>query len=85
MLRKQFHYIRHSPYSPQTPQGRLGSTFFRQNMTVKGQQKYIYGRDVIEHHSLEPGEYVVIPSTMNPYMSADFVLTVYSKAETKIR
>lgn len=37
-----------------------------------------------EYHNLQPGEYVVIPSTMKPYMSGDFVLTVYSKAETKV-
>ncbi|KAM9348877.1 calpain-1 catalytic subunit-like [Symphorus nematophorus] len=69
---------------PGTPQGRLRSDFFRKNMPMKPQQQYTYERDLIEHHSLQPGEYVIIPSTIKPYMSAEFVLTVYSKAETKI-
>lgn len=36
-------------------------------------------------YSLEPGEYVVVPSTMRAYMNADFVLTVYSKFDTETR
>lgn len=52
---------------------------------MKKSQAYTYERDLIEQHSLQPGEYVIVPSTMKPYQSADFVLTVYSKAETKIR
>ncbi|KAI3373203.1 hypothetical protein L3Q82_006519 [Scortum barcoo] len=40
--------------------------------------------DLTEQHSLQPGEYMIVPSTMKPYMSAEFVLTVYSKTETKI-
>ena len=60
-------------------------SFFRTNPTVKDGQRYSYDRNVTEFHSLEPGEYVVIPSTMKPHMSSDFVLTVYSKADTKIK
>lgn len=71
--------------SHQTPEGRLRSLFFRRNQPIKGNQDYSFKRDLIEYHSLEPGQYVVIPSTMQPYMSADFVLTVYCKAEAKIR
>lgn len=63
----------------------MKSLFFKKNKPVKTNQSYAYTRDLIEYHSLEPGEYVIIPSTMKPYMSAEFVLTVYSKAETKIR
>lgn len=85
MLRKQFHYIRYGSYSLQTPEGRLGSAFFTKNKSLRDEQNYAYKRDLIEFYSLEPGEYVVIPSTMRPYMSAEFVFTVYSKAETKIR
>ncbi|XP_037605083.1 calpain-1 catalytic subunit-like [Sebastes umbrosus] len=69
---------------PGTPQGRLRSSFFRANTPMKLEQYYTYDRDLVKEHSLEPGEYVIIPSTMKPHMSADFVLTVYSKAETKI-
>ncbi|KAM7374440.1 hypothetical protein PAMP_007097 [Pampus punctatissimus] len=67
-----------------TPQGPLSRSFFDRNRPMKQKQMYSYLRDLIEHHSLELGEYVIIPSTMRPYQSADFVLTVYSKAESTI-
>lgn len=52
---------------------------------MKSTQMYTYQRDLIEMHSLEPGEYVIVPSTMKPYMSGEFVLTVYTKSDVKIR
>ncbi|XP_041808704.1 calpain-1 catalytic subunit-like [Chelmon rostratus] len=67
-----------------TPAGRLGASFFHGNRPLKQIQSYTDERDLIEHHSLQPGEYLIVPSTIKPYMSADFVLTVYTKAETKI-
>ena len=72
-------------YSSQTPQGRLRASFFNANSPFKTKQTYSYERDVIELHSLEPGEYVIIPSTLRAYMTADFVLTIYTKAEAEIR
>ncbi|XP_053703551.1 calpain-9-like [Synchiropus splendidus] len=45
---------------------------------------YSYSRDIIEEYSLAPGEYVVIPSTMKPYMSGDFVLTIFSKTDAQV-
>ncbi|XP_063340760.1 calpain-11-like [Pelmatolapia mariae] len=67
-----------------TPQGRLQHDFFQRNRPVKAQQAYSYERDHTELHSLEPGEYVIIPSTFNPNMTADFILTVYTKTDIKI-
>uniref|UniRef100_A0A3Q3WBK0 Calpain catalytic domain-containing protein n=1 Tax=Mola mola TaxID=94237 RepID=A0A3Q3WBK0_MOLML len=74
-----------SRHEKSAPKGRLGRSFFRTNPTVKDGQKYFYDRNVTEFHSLEPGDYVVIPSTMKPYMNSEFILTVFSKAETKIK
>uniref|UniRef100_A0A665WLR4 Calpain catalytic domain-containing protein n=1 Tax=Echeneis naucrates TaxID=173247 RepID=A0A665WLR4_ECHNA len=62
--------------------GRLGSSFFNRNRPLKSRQMYSYNRDVIEMHSLEPGEYVVVPSTVRPNMSAEFVLSVFTKSES---
>ncbi|XP_040907894.1 calpain-2 catalytic subunit-like [Toxotes jaculatrix] len=69
---------------PGTPAGRLRSSFFHENRPIKDRQTYSYERDLIELHSLEPGEYVIVPSTMKPNMAAEFVLSVYTKAEAKI-
>uniref|UniRef100_A0A667WZX2 Calpain catalytic domain-containing protein n=1 Tax=Myripristis murdjan TaxID=586833 RepID=A0A667WZX2_9TELE len=65
--------------------GHLGSSFFRRNRPVKDRQLYSDQRDLIELHSLQPAEYVIIPSTMKPNTNADFVLTVYSKANNEIK
>nr|XP_046266463.1 calpain-1 catalytic subunit-like isoform X2 [Scatophagus argus]XP_046266464.1 calpain-1 catalytic subunit-like isoform X2 [Scatophagus argus] len=69
---------------PGTPKGRLNYSFFRRNKMMKDKLIYSYNRDLIEQHSLEPGEYVIVPYTLKPYMSAEFVLTVYTKSEAKI-
>ncbi|XP_053298008.1 calpain-1 catalytic subunit [Pleuronectes platessa] len=65
-----------------TPEGRLENLFFDANPPEK-QSSYTYERELIELLSLEPGEYAIIPSTKIPYMTADFVLTVYIKAKSK--
>lgn len=46
---------------------------------------FYYEREMTEFYSLEPGEYVVVPSTMRAYMNGDFVLTVYFKFDTDLR
>ncbi|XP_039474395.1 calpain-2 catalytic subunit-like [Oreochromis aureus] len=69
---------------PGTPQGHLGSSSFDGNKPLKTPNFYSFNRDLTELHSLEPGEYVIIPSTMKPNMTADFVLTVYTKADVEI-
>lgn len=46
---------------------------------------YYFERELTEFYNLEPGEYVVVPSTMRAYMSGDFVLTVYFKSDIKPR
>uniref|UniRef100_A0A3P9DG87 Calpain-1 catalytic subunit-like n=1 Tax=Maylandia zebra TaxID=106582 RepID=A0A3P9DG87_9CICH len=66
---------------PGTPQGRLQQDFFQRNRPVKAEKTYSTRRDLIELHSLEPGEYVIIPSTNEPNITADFTLTVYTKTD----
>ncbi|CAI5643293.1 unnamed protein product [Oreochromis niloticus] len=70
---------------PGTPQGRLGSDFFNRTSPVKAPTMYTGFREVVELLSLEPGEYVIIPFTNKPNVTADFVLTIYTKADVKIR
>lgn len=63
----------------------MEGVFFKNNKTVKDGQMFYYEREMTEFYSLEPGEYVVVPSTMRAYMNADFVLTVYFKFDTDLR
>ncbi|XP_061595740.1 calpain-1 catalytic subunit-like [Cololabis saira] len=85
-LKKRFHPIGVVVYKVPagTPQGRLRSSFFKRNSPIRDRLSYSHERDVIVQYSVEPGEYVVVPSTIKPYMATDFVLTVYTKAETTI-
>ncbi|KAM3869257.1 calpain-8-like [Diretmus argenteus] len=64
-----------------TPQGRLGSSFFNRTSQLKSMQTYKYARELIELHTMQPGEYVIVPSTLKPNKTADFLLTVYTKAD----
>lgn len=52
---------------------------------MKDSQIHYYEREVTEFYCLEPGEYVVVPSTVRAYMNGDFVLTVYLKYDSEIR
>lgn len=52
---------------------------------MKDSQKYYYERELTGFYNLEPGEYVVVPSTVRAYMNPHFVLTVYSKFDTETR
>jgi len=67
-----------------TPAGRIDNSFFRTNSPLKRIQLYGYERDMIEQHSLKPGEYVVVPSIMKAYAPGKFVLSVYTKTEASI-
>uniref|UniRef100_A0A3P8NU39 Calpain catalytic domain-containing protein n=1 Tax=Astatotilapia calliptera TaxID=8154 RepID=A0A3P8NU39_ASTCA len=64
-----------------TPKRRLQQDFFQRNSPVKAEKTYRSERDHIELHSLEPGEYVIIPSTKEPNITADFALAVYTKTD----
>uniref|UniRef100_A0A3P8NTZ1 Calpain catalytic domain-containing protein n=1 Tax=Astatotilapia calliptera TaxID=8154 RepID=A0A3P8NTZ1_ASTCA len=66
---------------PGTPQGCLQQDFFQRNSPVKAEKTHSTRRDLIELHSLEPGEYVIIPSTKEPNITADFALAVYTKTD----
>ncbi|CAI5643278.1 unnamed protein product [Oreochromis niloticus] len=64
-----------------TPKGHLQQDFFQRNSPVKAEKTYSSERDHIELHSLETGEYVIIPSTYKPNITADFALAVYTKTD----
>uniref|UniRef100_A0A3P8TKF7 Calpain catalytic domain-containing protein n=1 Tax=Amphiprion percula TaxID=161767 RepID=A0A3P8TKF7_AMPPE len=83
MQKPQQEYRKKIRYFP-TPAGRLGSSFFRRNRPIKRSQQYSSERELIELHSLEPGEYVIIPSTMKAYTPGEFVLSVFTKSDAKI-
>ncbi|XP_062288529.1 calpain-2 catalytic subunit-like [Scomber scombrus] len=83
---KRYHAINISVYKvPEgTRSGRLPSSFFDRSRPVNLRQMYAYQREKIGEYSLELGEYVIVPSTYKAHQNAEFVLTVFSKADSKI-
>ncbi|XP_063751381.1 calpain-1 catalytic subunit-like [Eleginops maclovinus] len=84
---------RHSTYAigltvfklpPGTRSGRLSLDQLYRMQRLGDTMMYTYERELVEMHSMEPGEYLIVPSTMDPYQSADFFLSIYSKTDAKI-
>uniref|UniRef100_A0A665TUX3 Calpain-1 catalytic subunit-like n=1 Tax=Echeneis naucrates TaxID=173247 RepID=A0A665TUX3_ECHNA len=62
--------------------GGFPASFFNKNIPVAQTQTYVNAREVMELLRLQPGEYLIVPSTFNPNETASFILTILSKAET---
>uniref|UniRef100_A0A3Q3G0R9 Calpain-1 catalytic subunit-like n=2 Tax=Labrus bergylta TaxID=56723 RepID=A0A3Q3G0R9_9LABR len=62
--------------------GKFPASFFSNNKPVVQSKSYMNAREVMEMMSLEPGEYLIVPSTFKPNETASFILTILSKAET---
>uniref|UniRef100_A0A3P8WUI9 Calpain catalytic domain-containing protein n=1 Tax=Cynoglossus semilaevis TaxID=244447 RepID=A0A3P8WUI9_CYNSE len=79
-------YTRYYPIAVTiTPEGWLELPFFYQNESLKKHNNYFINRELVELYSVEPGEYVIVHYTEVIHMAADFVLTIHTKDEAKIR
>ena len=57
--------------------------YFRYNASCARSKSFINLREVVGRFKLEPGSYIVIPSTFEPDQEGDFLLRVFSeKAST---
>ncbi|CAB3402220.1 unnamed protein product [Caenorhabditis bovis] len=56
----------------------LPADFFRRNRPVARSSVFVNTREVTVHFRVTPGEYIVIPSTFDPYDDAEFLLRIYS-------
>ncbi len=65
--------------------GKFPASFFSRNKPVAQTKTYMNAREVMALVMLEPGEYLIVPSTFNPNETASFILTILSKAETHVQ
>lgn len=65
--------------------GKFPASFFSRNRPVAQSKTYMNAREVMEFFTLEPGEYLIVPSTFNANETASFILTILSKSETHIQ
>ncbi|XP_061551679.1 calpain-1 catalytic subunit isoform X2 [Phycodurus eques] len=64
--------------------GKFPASFFSRNIPVVQTKNYLNAREVMELVMLEPGEYLIVPSTFKPNETASFILTILSKAKAHI-
>ncbi|XP_068600956.1 calpain-2 catalytic subunit-like [Brachionichthys hirsutus] len=81
----KYHYIGFTIFKvpDKAPRGRLPQSLFLEEWPLKVSE-FKKSRELIEFHTLEPGEYLIIPSTYDPHKTGGFIITIYSKAETDI-
>ncbi|XP_047462186.1 calpain-2 catalytic subunit-like [Mugil cephalus] len=80
----EYHYIGFTIYKlpPKTPKGHLPYSA-SENIQLIKRSVFSSTRELIELHSLEAGEYLIVPCTYDPDKTASFLLTIYSKAEAE--
>ncbi|XP_070699004.1 calpain-1 catalytic subunit-like [Pempheris klunzingeri] len=67
----------------QGKKGKFPPSFFSSHKPVAQTDTYMNAREVMKFFTLEPGEYLIVPSTFTPNETASFILTTFSKAETQ--
>ncbi|XP_056623936.1 calpain-1 catalytic subunit-like [Triplophysa dalaica] len=65
--------------------GKYSSSFFRRRSPVAKTDTFSNLREVMKFFSLQPGEYLIVPSTISPGEMASFVLSVFTKHQCKKR
>ncbi|MEQ2249300.1 hypothetical protein ILYODFUR_027847, partial [Ilyodon furcidens] len=71
------------PEKDGTHTGKFPGSFFSSQKPVAQTRRFMKSREVMEFLTLQPGEYLIVPSTVNPNETASFLLTIFSREETQ--
>ncbi|NXT26637.1 CAN14 protein, partial [Syrrhaptes paradoxus] len=63
---------------------RLPPAFFTRHQPVNNRQVFLDEREVTHDFHLEPGVYVIVPSTLEPQQESEFILRVFSRKHLMI-
>ncbi|RXN11317.1 calpain-1 catalytic subunit-like protein [Labeo rohita] len=66
-------------------EGKFGSSFFSTRKPVVTSGDFQDARQVMKFFRLEPGEYLIVPSTFHPNKSGEFILCILCKNEIHIQ
>ncbi|XP_058605564.1 calpain-1 catalytic subunit-like [Onychostoma macrolepis] len=66
-------------------EGKFGSSFFHGRKPVVTSRPFQDARQVMKFFRLEPGEYLIVPSTYHPNKSGEFILSILYKNEIHIQ
>ncbi|NXC66605.1 CAN14 protein, partial [Anhinga anhinga] len=72
-------FIGFSLYKYQKSNRKLPPAFFTRRQPVNKNQVFLDEREVTHDFHLEPGVYVIVPSTLEPQQESEFILRVFSR------
>ncbi|NXV32960.1 CAN14 protein, partial [Rissa tridactyla] len=72
-------FIGFSLYKYQERNRKLPPSFFTRHQPVNKHQVFLDEREVTHDFHLEPGVYVIVPSTLEPQQESEFILRVFSR------
>lgn len=67
----------------QRHRGKFTASFFSSHAPVAQTKTFMNAREVMELFTLQPGEYMIVPSTFHPNETASFILTILCRTETR--
>lgn len=68
-------------YQAPNDEDHLEKDFFRFNSSKARSRTYINMREISERFALAPGSYLVVPTTFQPHVEADFALRIFSESK----
>ena len=62
----------------------LEKDFFKYNSSAARSKTYINSREITSRFKLNPGPYIIIPTTFQPDQEGDFILRIFSEKMAKV-